>query len=267
MPPQARGRIAYNDTMDGFNFVTNRLPVSAILEQLSRYALFEDPPVRCRAERADCGLPAGLCRGKQTCRSSIRRSRRGSGSAIASRCRPTSTNRTMSPAWSRAGAGSRCFRRSRLPTSISDRSTIAPTGAAMSMVRPRRSGLRKISEVQGCARRGLCRGARPRRCAFHSDPVVAPRGVARPEAQRSGQLLVERRARHGREDGIGDGLPPALPAEHQADAGRAPARLGQPVPSLRLRRKRRRSRAHTGRTGAACWRRLSPEAARRIRES
>lgn len=44
LPPEARGRIAYNDTMDGFNFVRNRLPVSAILEQLSRYALFEDPP-------------------------------------------------------------------------------------------------------------------------------------------------------------------------------------------------------------------------------
>jgi Cupin-like domain len=44
MPPEARGRIAYNDAMDGFNFVRNRLPVSAVLEQLSRYALFENPP-------------------------------------------------------------------------------------------------------------------------------------------------------------------------------------------------------------------------------
>jgi len=44
MPPQARGRIFYNDAMDGFNFVRRRLPVSAIVEQLSRYALFDDPP-------------------------------------------------------------------------------------------------------------------------------------------------------------------------------------------------------------------------------
>jgi hypothetical protein len=44
MPPQAGGRIAYNEAMDGFNFVRNKLPVSAILEQLSRYALFESPP-------------------------------------------------------------------------------------------------------------------------------------------------------------------------------------------------------------------------------
>ena len=44
MPPQARGRIAYNDSMDGFNFAHRRLPLSAIIEQLSRYALFDNPP-------------------------------------------------------------------------------------------------------------------------------------------------------------------------------------------------------------------------------
>jgi len=44
MRPEARGRISYDDAMDGFNFARNRLPVTAILEQLSRYARFEDPP-------------------------------------------------------------------------------------------------------------------------------------------------------------------------------------------------------------------------------
>ena len=44
MAPQARGRISYNAAMDGFNFVRNRLPLSAIVEQLSRYALFDEPP-------------------------------------------------------------------------------------------------------------------------------------------------------------------------------------------------------------------------------
>ena len=44
MPPQARGRIAYNDAMDAVNFAHRRLPVSAIIEQLSRYALFDNPP-------------------------------------------------------------------------------------------------------------------------------------------------------------------------------------------------------------------------------
>ena len=56
MPPPARGRIAYDDAMDGFNFIRNRLPISAILEQLSRYAQFEDPPAVAvqSAAVADC---------------------------------------------------------------------------------------------------------------------------------------------------------------------------------------------------------------------
>ena len=44
LKPQERGRISYNNAMDGFNFVHNRLPISAIVEQLSRYALFDEPP-------------------------------------------------------------------------------------------------------------------------------------------------------------------------------------------------------------------------------
>jgi hypothetical protein len=44
MPPEAGGRIAYNDAMDGFNFARNRLPVTAIIEHLTRYALFDQPP-------------------------------------------------------------------------------------------------------------------------------------------------------------------------------------------------------------------------------
>lgn len=44
MGPAARGRISYNEAMDGFNFARNRLPVSAVVEQLSRYAMFDDPP-------------------------------------------------------------------------------------------------------------------------------------------------------------------------------------------------------------------------------
>lgn len=56
MPPPARGRIAYDDAMDGFNFIRNRLPISAILEQLSRYTQFEDPPAVAvqSAAVADC---------------------------------------------------------------------------------------------------------------------------------------------------------------------------------------------------------------------
>jgi len=43
-PPEVAGRVFYNDAMTGFNFVRNRLPVSAIAEQVVRYSTFERPP-------------------------------------------------------------------------------------------------------------------------------------------------------------------------------------------------------------------------------
>jgi len=43
-PPEAEGQIFYNEAMDGFNFIRNRLPLSAIAEQLLRYAAFPRPP-------------------------------------------------------------------------------------------------------------------------------------------------------------------------------------------------------------------------------
>jgi hypothetical protein len=43
-PPEEKGRIFYNSAMDGFNFVRNRLPISAIIDQLSRYLDGHNPP-------------------------------------------------------------------------------------------------------------------------------------------------------------------------------------------------------------------------------
>jgi hypothetical protein len=42
--PEERGRIFYSDDFNGFNFLRNKVPVSSVLEQLSRYAAFEHPP-------------------------------------------------------------------------------------------------------------------------------------------------------------------------------------------------------------------------------
>lgn len=46
VPPQYRGRLFYDDpqTLAGFNFLRRQLPVSAVLEQLLRYAHFDQPP-------------------------------------------------------------------------------------------------------------------------------------------------------------------------------------------------------------------------------
>jgi hypothetical protein len=43
-PPEIDGRISYNDTMTGFNFVRNRLPLSAVVEQVLRYSKFPKAP-------------------------------------------------------------------------------------------------------------------------------------------------------------------------------------------------------------------------------
>ena len=43
-PPAAGGRVFYDATMSGFNFVRNRLPITAVAEQVVRYAQFEQPP-------------------------------------------------------------------------------------------------------------------------------------------------------------------------------------------------------------------------------
>lgn len=42
--PEVEGRIFYNDAMTGFNFIRNRLPISAVAEQVMRYSAFERPP-------------------------------------------------------------------------------------------------------------------------------------------------------------------------------------------------------------------------------
>jgi len=43
-PPEAAGRIFYNESMNGFNFVRNRLPLAAVAEQVLRYSAFARPP-------------------------------------------------------------------------------------------------------------------------------------------------------------------------------------------------------------------------------
>ncbi|MDB6088908.1 MAG: Pass1-related protein [Gammaproteobacteria bacterium] len=43
-PPEVEGRVFYDDHMNGFNFVRNRLSITAIAEQVLRYAAFARPP-------------------------------------------------------------------------------------------------------------------------------------------------------------------------------------------------------------------------------
>ncbi len=43
-PPEVEGRIFYNDTLTGFNFLRNQLPIAKLAEQVLRYAAFVHPP-------------------------------------------------------------------------------------------------------------------------------------------------------------------------------------------------------------------------------
>lgn len=43
-PPQEDGRIFYNEALDGFNFLRNKLSISAVLDQIMRYSQFDQAP-------------------------------------------------------------------------------------------------------------------------------------------------------------------------------------------------------------------------------
>jgi len=43
-PPEVAGRVFYNDTLSGFNFIRNRLTISAVAEQVLRYSAFQNAP-------------------------------------------------------------------------------------------------------------------------------------------------------------------------------------------------------------------------------
>jgi hypothetical protein len=43
-PPEIEGRVFYDDAMSGFNFVRNKLPITAVAEQVLRYSSFARAP-------------------------------------------------------------------------------------------------------------------------------------------------------------------------------------------------------------------------------
>jgi hypothetical protein len=63
--PEVEGRLFYNDTMSGFNFVRNRLPITTIAEQVLRYSAFARAPAVAAQSAliSDClpGFSAANC--------------------------------------------------------------------------------------------------------------------------------------------------------------------------------------------------------------
>ena len=68
IPPEGKGRISYRDDMNGFTFIRNKLPISAVIEQIARYSGFANPPSVAVQSALIAGcLPGLLAEHKLTC--------------------------------------------------------------------------------------------------------------------------------------------------------------------------------------------------------
>ena len=57
-PPSAKGRIFYNETLSGFNYTREKLPISQVLERVAKYAGMANPPaVAAQSAPLDDCLP------------------------------------------------------------------------------------------------------------------------------------------------------------------------------------------------------------------
>ena len=65
-PPEIEGRVFYDAAMNGFNFVRNRLPITAVAEQVLRYSRIRAGSGGGCSERAAARLPAWIFRREQS---------------------------------------------------------------------------------------------------------------------------------------------------------------------------------------------------------
>jgi hypothetical protein len=133
-PPEVAGRVFYDEAMNGFNFVRNRLPIAAVAEQILRYAAFPNPPAVAvqSAPIRDC-LPGFAAENRLTVLDETVLPRIWMGNAI--------TTPTHLDEWNNIGCVVAGRRRFTLfpPEQISNLYIgpidFAPTGAPMSLVR------------------------------------------------------------------------------------------------------------------------------------
>jgi hypothetical protein len=59
-PPEVEGRVFYNEAMSGFNFVRNRLPITAVAEQVLRYGGFARAPAVAAQSALICDCLPGF---------------------------------------------------------------------------------------------------------------------------------------------------------------------------------------------------------------
>ncbi len=175
-PPETDGQIFYNDSMSGFNFVRNRLSISAVAEQVLRYQAFPRPPAVAvqSALIQDC-LPGFSAENSLSLLPGSVLPRIWLGNAI--------TTPTHLDEWNNIGCVVSGRRRYTLfpPEQIANLYIgpldFAPTGAPVSLVSLRQTRPSQVSEFPNCA--GCVGNGRTqrRRRDLYPRAVVAPRAV------------------------------------------------------------------------------------------
>ena len=149
-PPEVDGRIFYNESMTGFNFVRNRLPLSRVTEQVLRYAKFaKSPAVAAQSALLSECLPGFATENSLAILDAAIEPRIWLGNRI--------TTPTHVDEWNNIGcvvAGRRRF--TLFPPEQIENLYIgpldfAPTGAPMSMVSPREPDLARYPRFQAAA--------------------------------------------------------------------------------------------------------------------
>ena len=191
---RGRGRIFYNDAMSGFNFLRNRLPLTAGCgagAALRRACARRRPSPRRARSMSECR--AGICRP----RTPLHRSRRAgaaaaSGSAMPSPPRRTSMSGTTSAAWSSGRRRFTLFPPEQVANLYIGPLDFAPTGAPMSLVPLHAPDFARFPRFRTALAAALSAELAAGRCPLHSAAVVASRRVAG-AVQPAGELLVARR--------------------------------------------------------------------------
>ena len=241
-PPELEGKLFYDEGMNGFNFVRNRLPLTSVAEQVLRYSAYRTSARRRRAKRVDSRLPAGILR-----RECLDRRRRHRPAANLARQRHYDSH-----APGRVEQHRLRGQRSPPVHALSTRATREPLHRAARFrshgradesrlaARPR---LHALSTVPGGAGGGgECR-SRTRRCALHTASVVAPRRIAG-VIQLTGELLVARHSGHRCRGRLGIRYSDSRHVESAVAAARDARGVEGDVRSLRVRTGGRGDRAH-----------------------
>ncbi len=241
--PDIDGQIAYNETMSGFNFHRNRLSLSAVAEQVLRYAQFPKAPA-VAAQSAlirDC-LPAFAAENSLKVLDDSVLPRIWLGNRISTPAHVDEWNNIACVV-----AGRRrftLFPPEQIANLYIGPLDFAPTGAAMSLVSLRNPDFDKHPKFRDALAALRERRTGTGRRHIHSAAMVAPRRIAR-AVQCAGELLVARQLWRRSESRFRFRCAASRHPEHPRPAAADPPSLGRLLRALCVRRAERGDGAHT----------------------